>query len=51
LLRHLVLAAIEENAHTFDFGFGDEAYKYRYATDVVRLQTWGLYPSVSTAIK
>ena len=23
----------------------DEPYKYRYATDVVQLQTWGLYPS------
>lgn len=44
LLRHLLLAAIEEGAHTFDFGLGDEAYKYRYATDVVNLQTWGLYP-------
>jgi CelD/BcsL family acetyltransferase involved in cellulose biosynthesis len=51
LLRHLLLAAIEENAHTFDFGVGDEAYKFRYATDVVRLQTWGLYPRTSTAIK
>ncbi len=44
LLRHLLLAAIEERAHTFDFGLGDEPYKFRYATDVVRLQTWGLYP-------
>lgn len=44
LLRHLLVAAIEEHAHTFDFGLGDEAYKYRYATDVVKLQTWGLYP-------
>jgi CelD/BcsL family acetyltransferase involved in cellulose biosynthesis len=43
LLRHVLLSAIEENAHTFDFGLGDEAYKYRYATDEVRLQTWGLY--------
>lgn len=45
MLRHLLLAAIDEGAHTFDFGLGDEAYKYRYATDVVHLQTWGLYPS------
>ena len=45
LLRHVILAAIREGAHTFDFGFGDEPYKYRYATGEVRLQTWGLYPS------
>jgi len=44
LMRHVLLAAIEEGAHTFDFGFGDEPYKYRYATDVIGLQTWGLYP-------
>ena len=43
LLRHVLLAAIEEGAHTFDFGFGGEDYKSRYATDIVRLQTWGLY--------
>ena len=45
LLRHVLLDAISEGAHTFDFGLGDEAYKYRYATDVVHVQTWGLYPS------
>lgn len=44
LLRHLILAALEEGAHTFDFGLGDEPYKYRYATDETVLQTWGLYP-------
>ena len=43
LLRHLILAALEEGAHTFDFGLGAESYKYRYATDEIRLQTWGLY--------
>ena len=47
LMRHLLLDAIQEGAHTFDFGLGDEAYKYRYATDVVRLQTWGLYTLTS----
>ena len=47
LLRHLMLAALEEGAHTFDFGLGAESYKYRYATDEVRLQTWGLYPRAS----
>jgi CelD/BcsL family acetyltransferase involved in cellulose biosynthesis len=47
LLRHVLLDAIDERAHTFDFGLGDEAYKYRYATDVVHVQTWGLYSSTS----
>jgi CelD/BcsL family acetyltransferase involved in cellulose biosynthesis len=44
LLRQLLLAAIEEGARCFDFGIGGEAYKDRFATDVPRLQTWGLYP-------
>lgn len=44
LLRHVLLEAITEGAHTFDFGIGGEAYKYRYATDLVNVQTWGLYP-------
>lgn len=44
LLRHVLLEAISEGAHTFDFGLGGEAYKYRYATDLVHVQTWGLYP-------
>jgi len=45
LMRHLLLEAIDEGAHTFDFGVGDEGYKSRYATDVIRVQTWGLYPA------
>ncbi len=45
LLRQLIMAAIEEGAQTFDFGIGDEAYKYRFATHVPRLHTWGLYPA------
>ena len=44
LLRHLLLLAIEEGAKTFDFGPGDEPYKYRFATHVTYLRTWGLYP-------
>jgi CelD/BcsL family acetyltransferase involved in cellulose biosynthesis len=44
LLRQLLLLAIEEGATTFDFGPGDEAYKYRFATHVTYLRTWGLYP-------
>jgi CelD/BcsL family acetyltransferase involved in cellulose biosynthesis len=43
LLRHLLLAAIEEGAHTFDFGLGDEAFKLRFATDVPVARAYGLY--------
>jgi len=44
LLRHLLLAAIDEGAHTFDFGLGDEPFKRRFATHTARVRTWGLYP-------
>ena len=44
LLRQLLLAAIDEGASLFDFGIGDEAFKYRFATEVNRVRTWGLYP-------
>lgn len=44
LLRQLLLAAIEEGASSFDFGIGDEAYKYRFANRVTKLYNWGLYP-------
>jgi len=44
LLRHVLLAAIAEDARTFDFGPGDEAYKFRFATQVTHVETWGLYP-------
>ncbi len=47
LLRQLLLAAIAEGAQRFDFGIGDEQYKYRFATDVMQLHTWGLYPDRS----
>ncbi len=43
LLRQLVLAAMEEGAHTFDFGLGDEPFKARFATHVRRVRNWGLY--------
>lgn len=45
LLRQLLLAAIHEGADCFDFGIGDEGYKYRFATHVRHLRTWGLYPA------
>ena len=41
----------EEHADCFDFGIGDEAYKYRFATRVPHLHTWGLYPSSLPAAK
>jgi CelD/BcsL family acetyltransferase involved in cellulose biosynthesis len=44
LLRHLLLRAIGEAATSFDFGIGDEPYKYRFATHEATLRTWGLYP-------
>lgn len=44
LLRHLLLAAIDEGAHTFDFGLGDELFKQRFASHTPRVRTWGLYP-------
>jgi CelD/BcsL family acetyltransferase involved in cellulose biosynthesis len=47
LLRQLLLAAQNENAHTFDFGLGDEEFKARFATRVNHVRNWGLYePSV-----
>ena len=45
LLRQLMLAAISEGATTFDFGMGDELYKYRFSTNITHLHTWGLYPA------
>jgi CelD/BcsL family acetyltransferase involved in cellulose biosynthesis len=45
LLRQVLLSAITEGAEIFDFGVGDEAYKYRFATHVNQLNTWGLYPT------
>jgi len=51
LLRHLLLAAIAEGAEVFDFGPGEEAYKYRFATSEVRLVTWGVYPASSLPLR
>lgn len=45
LLRQLILAALDEDAHTFDFGTGDHAFKIRFSTEINRVRTWGLYPS------
>lgn len=44
LLRQLMLAAIDEGAHTFDFGIGDEPFKLRFATTSNQIQSWVLYP-------
>ncbi|GGQ75445.1 glycosyl transferase [Couchioplanes caeruleus subsp. azureus] len=45
LLRRLLLLAREIPGCTrFDFGIGDEAFKYRFATGVRTVRTWGLYP-------
>ena len=45
LLRQLLLAALEEKAEFFDFGLGDEAYKYRFATGTTWLRTWAFHRS------
>lgn len=45
LLKHVMEEAIGEGAATFDFGIGDEAYKYRFANGSRDLVTFGLYPS------
>lgn len=42
--RCLLMAAMEEGAHTFDYGLGDEDYKFRFATHVQKLSDWELYP-------
>jgi CelD/BcsL family acetyltransferase involved in cellulose biosynthesis len=47
LLRQLLLEAIREGAAVFDFGPGEEPYKYRFATSEVRLLTWGVYPATA----
>lgn len=44
LLRQLLLQAMAEKAHTFDFGLGDEAFKNRFATNKCQVHTWGIYP-------
>jgi len=46
LLRQLLLQAQKENAHTFDFGLGDEPFKRRFATCTHMVKTWGLYPKL-----
>jgi CelD/BcsL family acetyltransferase involved in cellulose biosynthesis len=44
LIRQLLLRAVEEGAHTFDFGLGDEPFKKRFATHTRNVRNWGLYP-------
>jgi CelD/BcsL family acetyltransferase involved in cellulose biosynthesis len=47
LLRHLLLQAIREGAHTFDLGLGEEPFKLRFADRARRVTTWGLYPGAA----
>ncbi len=44
LLRRLLLRAIDEGAHTFDFGLGNEPFKQRFATHSQTVCDFGLYP-------
>ena len=43
LLRQLLLRAIDERAHTFDFGLGDEPFKQRFATHTQTVRNFVLY--------
>jgi len=45
LLRHLLLAAVDEGADVFDFGSGDQLFKLRCATDIPYVYGMGLYLS------
>jgi len=44
LLRQLLLTASAAGLSKYDLGIGDEPYKLRYATQINRVHTWGLYP-------
>jgi CelD/BcsL family acetyltransferase involved in cellulose biosynthesis len=45
LLRHLLVEAKREGAHTFDFGLGEEPFKRRFANRYECVRDWGLYPA------
>lgn len=49
LLRQLLLLAIKEEAHVFDFGLGDEAFKQRFATRVCTVKNHGIYSSSTSS--
>ncbi|MGH9895453.1 MAG: GNAT family N-acetyltransferase, partial [bacterium] len=42
LLRHLLLAAMEEGACVFDFGTGQQPFKLRLGTGAARVRSWWL---------
>lgn len=45
LLRQLILRSLHEQAHTFDFGLGDEFFKKRFATGIRHVYSWSMNPS------
>jgi CelD/BcsL family acetyltransferase involved in cellulose biosynthesis len=45
LTRHLLLAAVEEEARVFDMGTGTQPFKMELADHTVPVHTWGLYPA------
>ncbi len=45
LLRQVLMAAIDEGASLFDFGTGDDEYKFRFATDFDRVRALAFYPA------
>lgn len=44
LFNLLVTGAIDKGLRTYDLGHGDDAYKFRFATEVRHTCTLGLYP-------
>ena len=44
LLKRMLLYAINEQAHTYDFLLGEEDFKNRFATNKRQVRNWGLYP-------
>ncbi len=44
LLRNLILNAIDEGVQCYDFGTGDEPYKFHFATHLRHVHSWGLTP-------
>lgn len=45
LIRQLLLKAIADKMHQFDFGLGEEAFKNRFSTSTCLVNTVGLYPA------
>ena len=51
LLRQLLLKAVQDDTHTYDFGLGEESYKSHLATQTNVVRNWGLYDPGAVADK